>query len=172
MGVQVHRFVPAESSATWSRPCCGACSRKTHSARAGCYSTRPRGGRDRLRSACASSIGGGYNGSSIVARDGRGKRHPLGRLSLEQRSSTSGPVCRLWACISWRIGSTTRGPLTSLWPSWSCTSPLRIIVSPRKPGKMPPDHPIVRGLFAMIPHQFYYQLVVLGLLWLFVMLHL
>src|SRR5262245_34426063 len=30
----------------------------------------------------------------------------------------------------------------------SCTSPLRIIVSPRKPGKMPPDHPIVRGLFA------------------------
>jgi hypothetical protein len=29
-----------------------------------------------------------------------------------------------------------------------------------------------RGLFAMIPHQFYYQLVVLGLLWLFVMLHL
>src|ERR671923_156759 len=54
----------------------------------------------------------------------------------------------------------------------SCTSPLRIIVSPRKPSKMPPDHPIVRGLFAMIPHQFYYQLVVLGLLWLFVMLHL
>src|SRR3989442_2039700 len=49
---------------------------------------------------------------------------------------------------------------------------LRIIVSPRKPGKMPPDHPIVRGLFAMIPHQFYYQLVVLGLLWLCVMLHL
>jgi hypothetical protein len=54
----------------------------------------------------------------------------------------------------------------------SCTSPLRIIVSPRKPGKMPPYHPMVRGLFAMIPHQFYYQLVVLGLLWLFVMLHL
>src|SRR5436309_603182 len=53
----------------------------------------------------------------------------------------------------------------------SCTSPLRIIVSPRKPGKMPPDHPIVRGLFAMIPHLFYYQLVVLGLLWLCVMLH-
>src|SRR5262245_13703281 len=37
---------------------------------------------------------------------------------------------------------------------------------------MPPYHPMVRGLFAMIPHQFYYQLVVLGLLWLFVMLHL
>src|SRR5256886_8227077 len=37
---------------------------------------------------------------------------------------------------------------------------------------MPPYHPIVRGLFAMIPHQFYSQLVVLGLLWLFVMLHL
>src|SRR5256886_322466 len=37
---------------------------------------------------------------------------------------------------------------------------------------MPPYHPIVRGLFAMIPHQFYYQLVVLGLLWLCVMLHL
>src|SRR5215831_13489829 len=54
----------------------------------------------------------------------------------------------------------------------SCTSPLRIIVSPRKPGKMLPYHPIVRGLFAMIPHQFYYQLVVLGLLWLCVMLHL
>src|SRR5713101_2525012 len=54
----------------------------------------------------------------------------------------------------------------------SCTSPLRIIVSPRKPGKMSPYHPIVRGLFAMIPHQFYYQLVVLGLLWLCVMLHL
>src|SRR5256884_3906693 len=54
----------------------------------------------------------------------------------------------------------------------SCTSPLRIIVSPRKPGKMPPYHPMVRRLFAMIPHQFYYQLVVLGLLWLFVMLHL
>src|SRR5256884_2693467 len=54
----------------------------------------------------------------------------------------------------------------------SCTSPLRIIVSPRKPGTMPPYHPMVRRLFAMIPHQFYYQLVVLGLLWLFVMLHL
>src|SRR5256886_9643542 len=50
MWVQVHRFVPAESSAPLSRPCCGAYSRKTHSARAGCYSTRPRGGRDRLRS--------------------------------------------------------------------------------------------------------------------------
>src|SRR5438552_4287701 len=37
---------------------------------------------------------------------------------------------------------------------------------------MPPYHPMVRRLFAMIPHQFYYQLVVLGLLWLFVMLHL
>src|SRR5262245_5810905 len=37
---------------------------------------------------------------------------------------------------------------------------------------MLPYHPIVRGLFAMIPHQFYYQLVVLGLLWLCVMLHL
>src|SRR5467141_1970460 len=37
---------------------------------------------------------------------------------------------------------------------------------------MSPYHPIVRGLFAMIPHQFYYQLVVLGLLWLCVMLHL
>src|SRR5712692_927798 len=37
---------------------------------------------------------------------------------------------------------------------------------------MPPYHPIVRGLFAMIPHQFYSQLVVLGLLWLCVMLHL
>src|SRR5262245_45937691 len=37
---------------------------------------------------------------------------------------------------------------------------------------MLPYHPMVRGLFAMIPHQFYYQLVVLGLLWLCVMLHL
>src|SRR5262249_10445613 len=36
---------------------------------------------------------------------------------------------------------------------------------------MPPYHPIVRELFAMIPQQFYYQLVVLGLLWLCVMLH-
>src|SRR5262249_33374942 len=35
---------------------------------------------------------------------------------------------------------------------------------------MPPDHPIGRGLFTMISHQFYYQLVVLGLLWLFVRL--
>src|SRR6266487_4994160 len=87
MGVQVQRFVPAESSATWSRPCCGACSRKTHSARAGCYSTRLLGDRDRLRSACASSIGGGYNGSSIVARDVRVTRHPLALLSLAQRSS-------------------------------------------------------------------------------------
>src|SRR5262249_3103355 len=53
----------------------------------------------------------------------------------------------------------------------SCTSPLRIIVLPRKPGTMPPYHPIGRALFAMIPQQFYYQLVVLGLLWLCVMLH-
>src|SRR5262249_35921668 len=30
----------------------------------------------------------------------------------------------------------------------SCTSPLRIIVSPRKPSKMLPYHPMVRGLFA------------------------
>src|SRR6266852_5855931 len=37
---------------------------------------------------------------------------------------------------------------------------------------MPPYQRIVRGLFAMIPHQFYYKLVVLGLLWLCVMLHL
>src|SRR6266481_3200844 len=37
---------------------------------------------------------------------------------------------------------------------------------------MPPYHPMARGLFAMIPHQFYYQLMVLGLLWLCVMLHL
>ena len=117
MWVQVHRFVPAESSATWSRPCCGACSRQTPSARAGCDSTRPRSGRDRWRSACASAIGGGSNGSAIGARDVRVKRHPLGRPSLEQRSSASGPVCRVWACISWRMGSTTRGPLTWWWPS-------------------------------------------------------
>src|SRR5207245_9571429 len=58
-------------------------------------------------------------------------------------------------------------PDTSASRARSCTSPLRIIVSPQKPGTMPPYHPIVRGLFAMIPHQFYYQLVVLGLLWLF-----
>jgi len=37
---------------------------------------------------------GGCNGSSIVARDVRVKRHTLGLLSLEQRSSASGPVCR------------------------------------------------------------------------------
>src|SRR5712691_12578229 len=37
---------------------------------------------------------------------------------------------------------------------------------------MPPYHPMARELFAMIPHQFYYQLMVLGLLWLCVMLHL
>src|SRR2546430_14658675 len=111
MWVQVHRFVPAESSAPLSRPCCGAYSRKTHSARAGCYSTRPRGGRDRLRSACVSSVGGGYNGSSIVARDVRVKRPPLGQLSLVPRSSASGPVCSLWACISLCLVSTSLGPL-------------------------------------------------------------
>src|SRR5262249_59891133 len=54
----------------------------------------------------------------------------------------------------------------------SCPSRLRLIAWPQKPGTMPPYHPIVRGLFAMILHQFYYQLVVLGLLWLFVMLYL
>src|SRR6266851_5195406 len=74
MWVQVHRFVPAESSGTLRRPCCGACSRRTRSARAGCCLTRPRGGRDRLWSACASSTGGGCNGSSIVARDVRVRR--------------------------------------------------------------------------------------------------
>src|SRR5712691_6723734 len=37
---------------------------------------------------------------------------------------------------------------------------------------MPPYHPMARELFAMIPQQFYYQLMVLGLLWLCVMLHL
>ena len=35
---------------------------------------------------------------------------------------------------------------------------------------MPPYHPMARELFAMIPHQFYYQLMVLGLLWLFCLL--
>ena len=40
-------------------------------------------------------------------------------------------------------------------PFGLCTSPLRIIVSPRKQSKMPPYHPRVRGLFAMLPQQFY-----------------
>jgi len=35
---------------------------------------------------------------------------------------------------------------------------------------MPPYHAIVRG-YAMIPNQFFYLIVVLGLLWLFFMLH-
>src|SRR5215470_3129058 len=31
-------------------------------------------------------------------------------------------------------------------PIWSCALSLRIIAPPRKPGTMPPYHPIVRGL--------------------------
>src|SRR5215475_9774041 len=31
-------------------------------------------------------------------------------------------------------------------PCWLCTYSLRIIASPRKPGTMPPYHPMVRGL--------------------------
>src|SRR5262244_1368174 len=53
----------------------------------------------------------------------------------------------------------------------SCPSSLRIIPPAQKPGTMPPYQPIVGGI-AMIPHHFYYQLAVLGLLWLCVLLHL
>src|SRR5256885_11524287 len=85
--VHVHRLVPAESSATLSRPCDGACSRRTRSVRAGCDSTRPRGGRDRCRSAAASSTGGGCTGSAIVARDVLVTRPTPGLQALEHRSS-------------------------------------------------------------------------------------
>src|SRR4029434_4962210 len=50
------------------------------------------------------------------------------------------------------------------------TSGLRIIISSRKPGKMPSYHAIVRGGYAMIPHQFFYLMVVWALLCLFFML--
>ena len=117
MWVQVPRGVPAERSGTLSRPCGGACSRRTRRARAGWCSTRPRGGRDRWWSACASATGGGCHGRSSVARDVLVTRPPLGLRSLEPRSSTSGPVCRVWACLAWRLGSPTKRPLTRLWPS-------------------------------------------------------
>src|SRR5881397_1976877 len=54
--------------------------------------------------------------------------------------------------------------------SGSCTSTLRRIRSARESGKISPFHYRTRD-FAMIPQQLFYQLVVLGLLWLFVMLH-
>jgi len=86
-----------------NRPCYGACSRRTRSARSRLLlDEAAKAAETRLRSACASSTGGGCNGSSIVAGDVRVKRHTLGLLSLAQRSSASGPVCRLWACISLR----------------------------------------------------------------------
>ena len=62
-------------------------------------------------------------------------------------------------------GTTTRGQ-----DSRPCTWSLRIIAPPRKPGTMFPYYSMVGG-YAMILHLFYYQLVVLGLLWLCVMLH-
>src|SRR5262249_15816257 len=91
------------------------------------------------------------------------------------RPTAFAPLAHCWqrrkgvSCWRWNA---TRNRAAPSCACWSCTSPLRIIVSHRKPGTMPPYHPIVRGLFAMIPHQFYYQLVFLGVLWLFVMLYL
>src|ERR1041385_9132884 len=52
----------------------------------------------------------------------------------------------------------------------SCTSTLRIIRSVRESGTIP-RFTTERGGCVMIPHLFFYQLAVLGLLWLCVMLH-
>lgn len=53
----------------------------------------------------------------------------------------------------------------------SCTSPLRIIPSTQKPGKMPQLNPFWRGHCHGVT-LFYYQLALLAIMWLFIMLHL
>ena len=77
------------------------------------------------------------------------------------------------------VGDQARRPLPRRWqvqptshPVWftgSCTSSLRVIPPPSRPGKMTPHHITMRGT-VMIPHHVYCQLAILGLLWLCVML--
>src|SRR5262249_5409401 len=96
-----------------------------------------------LSSPSRSLVCRGY-ASRLGAAHRRGQRHGAPRAALRRRARRS-----------------TRKHTTG-----SCTGPLRIIISPPKLGKMPPNSTRFGGGKAMVSHLFYYQLALLALIWL------